>query len=195
MALIIAKKALLRNGQKSLIRAPIRTALRAAALYLWLAQPCPGKNCMTQIPLMSGENCCSDPGQPDLTDSLPVLVQTMKKLILPFCALFLASCGLNPPVESLTPEQRAKVSTITVHEDNPWPQARRLSSVSGLSCNRNKYQEPDIDASEAIQGVKMRAALVNADSVVNTLCQKNADTDYVHSCWTSVRCVGDAVKL
>ncbi len=123
------------------------------------------------------------------------MVLTMKTLLLALGALSLAACSLNPSVDTLSSEQRAKVASMRVHENNPWPQARLIAKVSGLSCNRNKYQEPEVNSDEALQGIKIRAALAGGDGVVNTLCQKNALTDYVHSCWTSVRCVGDAVKL
>lgn len=123
------------------------------------------------------------------------MVLTMKTLLLALGVLSLTACSLNPSVNRLSSEQRAKVASMTVHADNPWPQARIIATVSGLSCNRNKYQEPQVNADEALQGVKIRAAMAGADSVVNNICQKNALTDYVHSCWTSVRCVGDAVKL
>lgn len=123
------------------------------------------------------------------------MVLTMKTLILALGVLSLAACSLNPSVNTLSSQQRAKVASMSVHENNPWPQAKVIATVSGLSCNRNKYQEPEVNSDEALQGVKIRAALAGADSVVNNVCQKNALTDYVHSCWTSVRCVGDAVKL
>jgi hypothetical protein len=52
----------------------------------------------------------------------------------------------------------------------------------------------DVSYDEALQGVKLRAAMLNADAVVNTFCQKNSDTDWINNCWAAVKCIGDAIK-
>ncbi|RLM26491.1 hypothetical protein BIY29_05375 [Brenneria alni] len=84
---------------------------------------------------------------------------------------------------------------MAVYKNNPFSDATIIKTVDGLSCNRNKYQAQDISESEAMDGVKIKAAMLNADAVVNTICQKNSDTDWINNCWASVKCIGDAVTV
>lgn len=107
----------------------------------------------------------------------------------------LASCASNPRVEDLTSAQRAKIASIQVFSAVPEKKFLVLGTVTGLSCNRNKYQAQDVSESEALQGVKINAVLLGADGVINTFCQKNSDTDWGNNCWASVKCIGDAVKF
>ena len=69
-----------------------------------------------------------------------------------------------------------------------------IGTVTGLSCNRNKYQEQDITKNEALEGIKIKAVLLNADAVINVFCQTNSDTDWRNNCWASIKCIGDAIK-
>lgn len=107
-------------------------------------------------------------------------------------ALF--GCATNPEISTLTSEQRAKLNTIEVLR-GPTSQAYRvLGQVKGLSCHRNAYQRQTLTEDEALQGVKLNAALMGADAVVNAACQVNSGADLVNNCWSSIVCVGDAVK-
>lgn len=69
-----------------------------------------------------------------------------------------------------------------------------LGPVKGLSCHRNAYQRQLLTEAEAIEGVKLRAALLDADAVINTVCQVNSGTDWVNNCWSSIVCAADAVR-
>ncbi len=110
-------------------------------------------------------------------------------------ATCLASCASNPRIENLSSEERAKVSQVQIFKSKPEQSFQVLGEVSGLSCNRNKYQAQDISESEALEGLKIKAMMLGGNAVINTLCQKNSDTDWVNNCWASVKCIGDAVKL
>ncbi|MBY4951218.1 hypothetical protein [Pantoea sp. DY-17] len=109
--------------------------------------------------------------------------------------LVLTACMSNPRIDDLSSAQRAKAASIQVHADNPYPQARVLQTVTGLSCNRNANQRQDVSRDEALEGIKIKATMIGADAVVNNICQKNSDTDWTNNCWASVKCIGDAVKL
>jgi uncharacterized protein YbjQ (UPF0145 family) len=41
--------------------------------------------------------------------------------------------------------------------------------------------------------VKLRAALLDADAVVNVLCNTSS-VDWVNNCWSSIICAGDAIR-
>lgn len=119
----------------------------------------------------------------------------MRKIsLLVLLCISISGCMSNPRIDDLSGAERAKAANMSVYNDNPYPTAKVIKTVSGLSCNRNKYQEQDVSQSEALEGVKIQAAMVDADAVVNNICQKNSDTDWTNNCWASVKCIGDAVK-
>jgi hypothetical protein len=117
------------------------------------------------------------------------LVFLMSLLMIVF-----VGCVMNPRIEDLSSQQRAKAASIPVQQGGTERSHQVVGTVSGLSCNRNKYQAQDVSDAEAMQGVKVEAALLDADAVINTICQKNSDTDWRNNCWASVKCIGDAVR-
>lgn len=110
-------------------------------------------------------------------------------------AILAVGCTSNQRIENLTGEQRAKAASIKVYEVAPDMPYDVLGTVSGLSCNRNKYQAHSISDHEGLEGVKIQAALLGADAVINTFCQTNSDTDWGNNCWASIKCIGDAIKF
>ena len=109
--------------------------------------------------------------------------------------LFLAGCMSNQRIETLTPQQREAVLHVQLLDDPPSGEFDSLGVVTGLSCNRNKFQAPNISEDEAKQGLRVQAAKLGATAVVNTLCMTSSDTDWRNNCWASVKCVGDAIKV
>ncbi|EIT7127039.1 hypothetical protein D8T65_24480 [Vibrio vulnificus] len=107
----------------------------------------------------------------------------------------LFGCASNPRIENLTGEQRARAASIEVYQKAPKRDYDVIKTVSGLSCNRDKYQDQNVTDHEALEGIKIQAALAGADAVIYTFCQTNSDTDWVNNCWASVKCIGDAVKF
>lgn len=45
-----------------------------------------------------------------------------------------------------------------------------------------------------MEGVKINAVLMDADAVINTACQNNG-VDWGNNCWSSIVCVGEAIKF
>lgn len=117
-----------------------------------------------------------------------------KNLIYLSIGIWLMGCAANPKIDSLTSEQRAKVSEVKIYKGKPEREYIVLGEVSGLSCNRNAYQAQDVSESEALEGIKIKTTLIGGDASINTVCQKNSDTDWGNNCWASVKCIGDAVK-
>ena len=118
----------------------------------------------------------------------------LKYTIVAVVACLVSACAMNPRIESLTPSQRAKITSVEVFQTDIKRQYNVVGQVDGLSCNRNKYQAQDVTYDEAMQGIKIKAALLDADAVINVFCQKNSDTDWANNCWASIKCIGDAVK-
>lgn len=104
-------------------------------------------------------------------------------------------CAHNLRIDNLTSEQRARFDTIKISTGPTDRPHQVLGAVTGLSCHRNLYQTKDVSNDEALEGVRIRAAAMDADAVINTVCQKNSDTDWGNNCWASIKCIGDAVRF
>lgn len=117
------------------------------------------------------------------------------KMLCVAISALLTGCAQNPRIDSLSSSDRAKVSEVKVFSGKPNQPFTVLGEVSGLSCNRNLYQSQDVSNTEALEGIKIKTVMLGGDAVVNTLCQKNSDTDWLNNCWASVKCIGDAAKL
>jgi hypothetical protein len=118
----------------------------------------------------------------------------VRLLLLLLSMVIAQGCATNPRIEDLQPSQRAKAGKIEISHGPIDRPHSILGTVSGLSCNRNKYQAQDISDREALEGVKIKASMMDADAVINTFCQKNSDTDWRNNCWASVKCVGEAIR-
>ena len=94
----------------------------------------------------------------------------------------------------MTPTQRSKIAQIQVFQTDIQQPYIVVGQVNGLSCNRNKCQAQGKTYDGAMQGIKIRAVLLEADAVINVFCQKNSDTDRVNNCWALIKCIGDAIK-
>ena len=117
----------------------------------------------------------------------------MKIVVILTTTIILFGCMSNPRIEDMSSEQRSRLSKIKIYKGSTDRPYKILGTVSGLSCNRNKYQQQDISDEEALEGIRIKAVQLNADAVINTFCQTNSDTDWRNNCWASVKCVGDAV--
>jgi uncharacterized protein YbjQ (UPF0145 family) len=117
----------------------------------------------------------------------------MKTVVIITATLFIFGCASNPRIEDMSSEQRSRLSKMEIFEGTIERPHKVIGTVTGLSCNRNKYQKQDISDEEALEGIRLKAAQLNADAVINTFCQTNSDTDWRNNCWASVKCIGDAV--
>jgi uncharacterized protein YbjQ (UPF0145 family) len=100
-------------------------------------------------------------------------------------------------MQSLTTAQRGQLSTMKVYqnyENPPNSPYKVIASVRGISCHRNTYQYKQVSDEEALETLKIRAALLNADAVIHVECQSSSGTDWVNNCWSSIVCIGDAIQ-
>jgi hypothetical protein len=118
----------------------------------------------------------------------------IRKSLLIAIGLSLTGCAANPSIYSLSRDQRARLHTIQVTIggiDKPY---ETIGKAEGLSCLR-KLDPPNIPTeAEAMSGVKINAALMDADAVINVVCQNNG-VDWVNNCWRSIVCIGAAIKF
>lgn len=122
---------------------------------------------------------------------------SIKFSLIAIIIFFVAGCASNPAISSLSSETRAKVGKILFLENGVIPDDAYtvLGSVEGLACKRNLYASGAPRFEEARQGVKIRAAQLGADAVINMLCEENQKVDWGRNCWQSVICVGDAISI
>jgi hypothetical protein len=127
------------------------------------------------------------------------IVTKKSTIILFFLAIFivLAGCASNPPITSLTSQERAMVANIVLIESGVIPKDsyKMLGTVEGLSCLRDDVDSTGPSVEEARLGLRIRAAQLGANAVINILCQENQKVDLKRNCWESVVCVGDAILI
>jgi len=111
--------------------------------------------------------------------------------------LMFSGCASNPPISSLTNQERERVQNIIFLETKEIPKDsyENLGTVEGLACKRNLYASGAPTINKARQGVKIRAAKLGANAVLNVMCEENHEVDWIRNCWQSVVCVGDAIKI
>lgn len=95
----------------------------------------------------------------------------------------------------MSSEQRAKISAVRIIDGPPTQPYDVLGTVDGLACKRNAYMETEVSRAEAMDEVKIKAAELGANAVINLVCQKSSSTDWRNNCWASDKCIGDAVRL
>ena len=112
-------------------------------------------------------------------------------LVLALAVSGCVSPVVGPAVESLSIDQRAKVRSLEVLRGRITRSYTILGSVKGLSCANNPKQQ--ISEEEAIERVKLRAALLDADGVINLVC-RTWHFDWEDNCLSSIICAGDAIR-
>lgn len=121
---------------------------------------------------------------------------TALRPIMVFSAtITISACATNPDIGSLSSGQRGKLSSMELFRGGAVRAHTIVGPVKGLSCHRNVNQSQVLTEAEALEGVKLQAALLDADAVANVACQRNSGADWVNNCWSSIVCVGDAVRF
>lgn len=124
-------------------------------------------------------------------------------------AALLVGCASND-IEDMPRDARVKFANMEGYSSNPYPKARILGEVMGMSCARRAGSStmvtemsgnifatttgPDVaTGSEALENMRYKAAIMGGDAVVNAVC-KSGGVDWAHNCWSTVKCVGDVVS-
>lgn len=130
-------------------------------------------------------------------------------LITVTLAAFLAGCASND-IEEMPRESRVKFANMEGYSNNPYPNAKMLGEVMGMSCARKggssmmvtefggnlfaSSSGPEVaTGAEALEDMRYKAATMGGDAVVNAVC-KSGGVDWSHNCWSTVKCVGDVVS-
>lgn len=111
--------------------------------------------------------------------------------IVMFITTFIFSCA---SVQTVDPELRRKAANlpiISVAElgDQDY---RIISEVLGVSCARQAGSDPSMEGAE--QEMRVEAAKINADAVINVFCEEGGVT-FRRNCWKTIECRGDAIEI
>jgi len=110
--------------------------------------------------------------------------------------VILSSCMANLKIVDLNDMARRRISLVRLYKEPNSPSAstyRIIKQIKGLSCWRNTNNPKIVTEGEALDGLRMRAAQIEADAVVNIICEHRTETDWKNNCWESVSCSGEAV--
>ncbi len=109
------------------------------------------------------------------------------------CSL-IAGCDTTPRRGILSEAQFAKLESMETLIGPALRAHTVLGAVEGLSCKSSMYTANHTTEGAALDGLKIRAVLLDADAAANVVCQENSGPVLAHNCWASVVCVGDAVR-
>ena len=110
--------------------------------------------------------------------------------------VFISGCITTPNIQDLSPDIRAKVGAVIIYKNNiPSESYQRIKTVEGISCHRNAYESRVLTSDEAIDGMRIKAAELDANALTNIVCQQSTGIDWRNNCFQSIVCVGDAVKI
>lgn len=134
----------------------------------------------------------------------------MKKVTCIFALVSLLGGCASTDIEDMPHDARVRFANMEGYTNNPFPASSQLGEAVGVSCVRNvntittisefggnifaSTRSADVATQgDALQDLRYKAAMMGGDAVVNAVC-KSGGTDWVHNCWSTVKCVADVVK-
>ena len=114
-----------------------------------------------------------------------------------FCLLIftLAGCVRNPGVDSLNPTELETFKRLQIVEGDIKRPHKVVATVKGKECHTDIDQSKALSTNDAIRVLKVKAARKNADAIKNIKCERDRTTDWRNDCWSSVLCVGTAIRF
>ncbi len=119
----------------------------------------------------------------------------MRMFILAALGFILAGCISNPGVDSLSPAEREVYKRVQIIEGEVTEPHTVLAKVKGKECHKTADQSRDLSTEDALTVLKVKAAKKGANAVIDVKCDRDMTTDWRNDCWSSMLCVGTAVKF
>ena len=119
----------------------------------------------------------------------------MRLIILGVVYFILSGCVSNPGVDTLNSTEREAFNRIQIIEGQVTQPYTVLDKVKGKECHTDIDQSKERSTGDAITVLKVKAAKRNADAIMNVSCQRDMTTDWRNDCWSSMLCVGTAIKF
>lgn len=105
-------------------------------------------------------------------------------------------CGCaSSPTSGMTPEQRARVESIELLLAAPNRPFDAVGAVSGEVCHRNAFAVSDASQLNEAKVLRVQAAGLGADAVIDTKCSVVSGTSLLKNCWQVKRCTGQAIRF
>lgn len=105
----------------------------------------------------------------------------------------LSACASQPGINTLTREQRERVSVVEVIHEGATRPGTVIGRVAATGCQKTVY-DLSVDAeTEALQRLRIAAAALDADAVIHTSCRE-ALIDWFTNCWGLIECSGEAFR-
>lgn len=122
----------------------------------------------------------------------------MRLLLVIFCAALLLGC-VGPLVQEVSVP-----SDVAERLDNQIPTVTTadissidfvvVKEITATSCFNNFITDDVSSEADAMRQLKYKAAQYGADALLNPVCTTEG-TSLSKNCWTSVTCVGDAIRI
>jgi hypothetical protein len=118
-------------------------------------------------------------------------------LLLVLCASLLGCISTSPRfVTGLSPQDRELAAKLPVHTDRlPEGTYTLVGPVGGLSCRVDEDDVYQVSEEKAREELKRATFSVGADAVVGVQCQTYGRGEGPRSCFDSIECRGEAVRL
>lgn len=118
----------------------------------------------------------------------------MRVLVLIATGLMLFGCAATPDDFSQAMHEKAKAIVLFEPGSPPAAKYNIIKDVQSNSCQGKWYGRYTGDVDEAMLLLRLEAATVNANAVVDYRCWTQG-FDLKSNCWASKRCEGKAVKF
>ena len=112
-------------------------------------------------------------------------------MILLMTFLMISACASKHSVSGLSASQKARMARILVFESEGLPNGSYtvVGRVESVACQEGFEERSEITK------LKVQAAKLGADAVINLKFRKKNKMDWVHDCWSTVVGAGDAVRI
>ena len=119
----------------------------------------------------------------------------MRIFILGVLVFSLTGCVSNPGVDSLTPTEMETFKQMQILEGDVTRPYTVVAKVKGKECHTDIDQSKALSTEDAITVLKVKASQKNADAIMNIKCERDRTTDWRNDCWSSMLCVGTAIRF
>ena len=104
-----------------------------------------------------------------------------------------SACATLQVAVSPTASQRANAEQVEILHGATNRPFKSLGVVKGSGCQKNNF-DPNIPETDAIRNMKLQAAVLSADAVMNSAC-RNVNIDWFTDCFNLTECTGEAIRF
>ena len=113
--------------------------------------------------------------------------------ILLVLSMLVFGCGPFVETHSVNPEAAARLNNeIKVYQLRPL-KFTYLRTLESWSC-MDKFWDPAPTEEDALTQMKLKASALGANGITDLYCS-NQGTSLATNCWSSIKCVGTAIKV